>query len=113
MNTFDDVWLSIYPRPEKREWNSARQMSASKEDINQAARQLRHWESGVIEWLVTAGIQLGANDGAMSDTTGKVANSSLTYRRTEFATKPIQETQRHGDNNTKYNILMSQQGWDQ
>jgi hypothetical protein len=88
-------------------------MSASKEDTNQAARKLRHWEIGVIEWLVAAGIQLGADDGAMSHTAGKVANSSLTSWRTEYAIKPIRETQRHGDNSTKYNILMSQQEWDQ
>jgi hypothetical protein len=57
-------------------------MSASKEDTNQVARQLLHWEIGDIEWLVAEGIQLGADDGVMSHTAGKLAKSSHTYRCT-------------------------------
>jgi hypothetical protein len=82
-----------------------------KEDTNQVARQLLHWEIGAIEWLVAEGTQLGADDGVMSHTAVNTTNSSHMYRPTEYAIKPIRDTQQHGDNSTKHNMPMSQQGW--
>jgi hypothetical protein len=88
-------------------------MSSSNEDTSQVARQLLHCEIGAIQWLVAEGIQLGVDDGVMSHMAGKAENSSHMIRCTEYAIKPIRDTQRHGDNSTKHNMPMSQQGWGQ
>jgi hypothetical protein len=58
--------------------------------------------------LVAEGTQLGGNNGIMSHTAVKAANSSHMYLCTEYAIKPSQETQQHGDNSTKHNMPMSQ-----
>jgi hypothetical protein len=55
-------------------------------------------------------VQLGADGGVVSHTTGQVANSSTISWPPEYATKQTRETQRHGDNNIKHNMQTRWQG---